>query len=36
MGGIDFIKYDDKKVKAWQEKLAEEEKKALEKVDKKA
>jgi len=35
MGGIDFIKYDEKKVKAWQKKMAEEEKKAAEKNAKK-
>ena len=35
MGGMDFIKYDEKKVKAWQDKLAEDEKKAEAKGGKK-
>jgi seryl-tRNA synthetase len=35
MGGLEFIKYDEKKVKAWQEKIADEEKKAAAKDAKK-
>ena len=35
MGGIDFIKYDEKKVKAFQDKLADEAKKEAEKANKK-
>ena len=35
MGGLEFIPYDAKKVKAWLEKLAEEEKKVAAKNEKK-
>jgi hypothetical protein len=35
MGGIDFIKYDPKRVKAFHERLAKEEKEATEKAAKK-
>jgi hypothetical protein len=35
MGGMDFIKYDQKRVKAFHERLAKEEKEAVEKAAKK-
>jgi len=35
IGGVDFIPYSEKKVKQWQDKLADDEKKAQEKANKK-